>query len=314
LCARNRAGQNSAMDYAEARAAFFQPRLAEAPPPGTAASRTPGRALRDAIEPIATVCFWAEPAYEQYARNGLDFLGGYVWGRSCVLGEPEGTVVASAFGVFEPGLVVSLYDAARAACGLAEVRAAKEAGAVVSLRQVLGEPAGLGEAVAQLRRAVDATDPYGRTMHAGLTALPWPEDPLGQLWHACTILREHRGDGHLAACVTAGLNGLEANLLTELLVGWEPFAYTASRGWSPEAMQAGMAALEARGLVAGGALSDEGRRLRSELEATTDRSVQPVIDALGDDLPALVETLDGWSQQIIEKGWFPPDPYKRASG
>ena len=104
------------------------------------------------------------------------------------------------------------------------------------------------------------------------------------------------------------------DLLTELLVGWEPFAYTASRGWSPEAMQAGMASLEARGLVAGGALSVEGRRLRSELEAVTDRSVQPVVDAFGDDLPALVETLDGWSQRIIDKGWFPPDPYKRASG
>src|SRR4029453_2916524 len=166
------------MDYAEAQAAFFQPRSADAPPPGTAIIGTPGRTLRDAIEPIATLCFWAEPASEQYARNGLDFLGGYIWGRSCVLGEPEGTVVASAFGVFEPGLVVSLYDAARAACGLAEVRAAKEAGAVESLRRVLGDPAGLGEAVARLRRAVDAAEPYGPRMHAGLGPLPWPADPL----------------------------------------------------------------------------------------------------------------------------------------
>jgi hypothetical protein len=302
------------MDYAEAQAAFFQPRAADAPPPGTSDDPTPGRELRDAIEPIATICFWAEPAYEHYARAGLDFLGGYVWGRSSVLGEPEGTVVASAFGVFEPGLIVSLYDAAREACGLAEVRAVKEAGAVESLRQVLGEPAGLAEAVAQLRRAVDAADPYGRTMHSGLRALPWPADPLGQLWHACTILREHRGDGHLAACVAAGLNGLQANLLTELLVGWEPFAYAASRGWSPEAMEAGVAALEARGLVAGGAFTEAGRRLRADVEETTDRLVQPVVDALGGDLPALVQTLDGWSRQIVEAGWFPPDPYKRAAG
>jgi hypothetical protein len=302
------------MDYAEARAAFFQPRPADAPAPGTSASRSPGRALRDAIEPIATICFWAEPAYDSYARRGLDFLGGYVWGRSCVLGEPEGTVVASAFGVFEPGLVVSLYDAARAACGLAEVRAAKEAGAVESLRQTIGQPAGLEDVVARLRRAADAADPYGRTMHAGLSALPWPDEPLGQLWHACTILREHRGDGHLAACVAAGLDGLQANLLTELLVGWEPFAYAASRGWSPEAMRAGMAALEARGLVAGGSFTDEGRRLRADVEETTDRLVQPVVDALGGDLPALVQTVDGWSQQIVDRGWFPPDPYKRAAG
>jgi hypothetical protein len=46
----------------------------------------------------------------------------------------------------------------------------------------------------------------------------------------------------------------------------------------------------------------------------TDRSVQPVVDELGEDLPVLVETLDGWSRKIVDRGWFPPDPYKRASG
>lgn len=302
------------MDYSEARAAFFQPRPAGAAEPGTAVWRSPARRLRDAIEPIATVCFWSEPAVARYAEVGLDFLGGYVWGRGCVLGEPEGAVVASAFGVFEPGLIATLYDAARLACGLAEVRAAKQAGAVEALRTVLGEPGGLGHAVEVLRRAAAAADPSGRPMHAGLTALSWPEDPLGQLWHACTILREHRGDGHLAACVAAGLSGLEANLLTELTVGWEPLAYTATRGWSPEAMRAGLARLEARGLTDQGELSSDGRRLRYDVEDTTDRLVQPVIDAIGADLPALTDTLAGWSARIVEHGWFPPDPYKRASG
>jgi hypothetical protein len=79
-------------------------------------------------------------------------------------------------------------------------------------------------------------------------------------------------------------------------------------------MEAGMAALEARGLVADGAFTDEGRRLRAGVEETTDRLVQPVVDALAGDLPGLVQTLDGWSRQIVEAGWFPPDPYKRASG
>ena len=114
--------------------------------------------------------------------------------------------------------------------------------------------------------------------------------------------------------MAAGLNGLQANLLTELLVGWEPFAYAASRGWSPEATaEGGMAALEARGLVAGGAFTEAGGG-RADVEETTDRLVQPVVDALGGDLPALVQTLDVWSRQIVEAGWFPPDLYKRASG
>lgn len=302
------------MDYAEARGAFFQPRDAGAPQAGTSGWRSPARALRDALEPIATICFWAEPAYDAYAAKGLDFLQGYVWGRASVLGEPEGTVVASAFGVFEPGLIAALYDSGRAACGLADVRAAKESGAVTALREVLGTPDGLDTAVETLRRAAAAADCTGRPMHAGLVALPWPDDPLGRLWHAASILREHRGDSHLATCVAHGLTGVEANLLTELRVGWDPQAYTASRGWSPEAMDAATAVLTTRGLVADGALTAEGAALRDGIEEATDRLLQPVVDAIGDDLPGLLKFLDGWSQQIVERGWFPPDPYKRASG
>ena len=79
------------MDYAEARAAFFQPRAVDAPPPRVGHwADTPARRLRDAIEPIATICFWSEPAYKAYEHRGLDFLQGYVWGRTCVLGEPDG--------------------------------------------------------------------------------------------------------------------------------------------------------------------------------------------------------------------------------
>jgi hypothetical protein len=302
------------MDYAEARAAFFQPRPDGADPAGTSGWDSPARSLRYAIEPIATICFWAEPAYDAYAAEGLDFLQGYVWGRGSVLGEPEGTVVASSFGVFEPGLVASLYDSGRAACPLPRMRAAKERGAVASLQQVLGDADGVAGTVTTLRRGVDAADTSGRPMSAGARAIPWPESDLGQLWHACTILREHRGDGHLAACVAAGLTGLEANLLTEMHVGWEPLAYTATRGWSPEAMQAAVDSLSGRGLTADGTLTDAGRALREDIERTTDRLVQPVVDAIGDQLPALVEQLDGWAGRIVEAGWFPPDPYKRASG
>lgn len=302
------------MDYAAAREAFFQPRPADAPPAQTADWQSPARELRDAIEPLATICFWSEPAYDAYASRGLDFLQGYVWGRASVLGEAEGTVAAAAFGVFEPGLVVSLYDEGGSVCSLADVRAVKEQGAVTALRAVLGEPNELPGVLTTLRSGAAAADPTGRPMHAGLTALDWPQDPLGQLWHACTVLREHRGDGHLAACVTAGLTGLEANLLTELRVGWDPLSYTASRGWAPEAMEAASVRLRARGLVAEGALTEAGTTVRNDIELATDRLVQPAIDAMGPDLTRVVSVLESWSQQVVDRGWFPPDPYKRASG
>ena len=302
------------MDYAEARAAFFQPRSADAPPAATAEWTSPARDLRDAIEPLATVCFWSEPAYEAYAGEGLDFLQGYVWGRASVLGEPASSVVASSFGVFEPGLIAGLYDEARTVCSLGQVRAAKESGAITALRQTIGEPQSLPRVVTALRRGAAAADPTGRPMHAGATSLPWPTDLLGQLWHACTLLREHRGDGHLAACVAAGLNGLEANLLTELRIGWEPMAYTSSRGWPEDMMEAARDRLRSRGLFDGDGLTREGAELRDNIEKTTDRLLDPVVTAIGHDLPEVVDQLNAWSQQLVDKGWFPPDPYKRASG
>ncbi len=299
------------MDYAEARAAFFGGRDGEA---RTLGWSTPARRLRDAIEPLATICFWSEPAYDAYAALGLDFLQGYVYGRGSVLGDAEPSVVAAAFGVFEPGLVADLFRSGSGTCGVAEVRDAKLQGAVAALRACIDEPDDLDEVVAVLRRGTEAADPTGRALHAGLTALPWPDEPLGQLWHACSVLREHRGDGHLAALVSAGVDGVQANRLTELWVGWEPLSYTGSRAWSPEAMDAATATLESRGWLADGDLTDAGRQAREDLEATTDRSVQAVVDAIGDDLDRVVARLGEWAGQVVDHGWFPPDPYKRASG
>jgi hypothetical protein len=128
------------------------------------------------------------------------------------------------------------------------------------------------------------------------------------------LLRELRGDSHVAAFAAAGVTGLEANILTELQVGWPPLAYTATRGWSDEAMEAATWRLTERGLIAGGALTPAGSRLRADIEDATDRQLAPVLTAIGPVLPDLLPLLEGWSQQVIEHGWFPPDPYKRASG
>jgi hypothetical protein len=303
-----------AMDYAEVREAFFQLRDAGAPEPGTSGWQSPTRRLRDAIEPIATICYWSEPAYDAYAALGLDFLQGYVWSRGCVLGEPDGSVVAAAFGVFEPGLIGQLYDAARATAGLADIRAARETGAVTALRTVLGAPEQVAEVTGALRRAAEAADTAGRPLFAGLTGLPWPADELGQLWHVCAMLRELRGDSHLAACVAAGLTGPEANILTELQVGWPLHSYTATRGWPPEAMNLATISLRERGLIGDDALTGAGASLRADIEEATDRQLAPARDEIGPALPGLLPPLQEWSRQIVEHGWFPPDPYKRASG
>jgi len=228
-------------------------------------------------------------------------------------------VVAAAFGVFEPGMIGQLYDAARAAAGLADIRAARETGAVTALRTVLGStvlgaPERVAEVTGALRRAAEAADTAGRPLFAGLAGLPWPADELGQLWHACAMLRELRGDSHLDACVAAGVTGLEANILTELQVGWPLLSYTATRGWSPAAMELATISLRERGLIGDDALTGAGASLRADIEEATDRQLAPARDAIGPDLAGILPLLQEWSQQIIEHGWFPPDPYKRAAG
>ena len=294
------------------QAAFFQPREHVAT---DALNDSPGRRLRDAIEPIATISFWAEPAYEAYAGLGLDFLGGYVLSRSYPLGEAAPAVVAAAFGVFDPGLVEGLCRDARQVASFDAIGAARLDGARQALTEVLGDEPGVHEVVELLRRACGAIgSPMGRPLAAGLLGLDWPDDDLGALWHASTVLRELRGDGHLAACAAQGLTGVEANILTELRVGFAPLEYTATRGWPAEVMQAGVDRLTGAGLVDASGLTDSGRRLRDDVEAATERSVRPALDAIGDHLDDVVDRVGAWSQRVVDRGWFPPDPYKRAAG
>lgn len=300
------------MDYAAMQAAFFQPRPADAPPPATTPS--PARDLRDAAEPIATLSWWARPVYDRLEALGLNFLTGYVWGRASVLGEPDGSVVAATFGVFEPGLVVSLYDEARNHCRRDQIREALAEGVADAMHAAQPDDTGLTDALLVLHRGLGAADGFGRPLAAGLLAFPRPADPWVQLWQACATLREYRGDSHLAACVAAGLDGLQANILTERMVGWEPLAYTATRGWSPEAMQKATEQLDGRGLLSATGLSEEGHAFRTAIEQATEAALQPVMAAIGDDLPELTASLGLWSQAIIDRSWFPPDPYKRASG
>lgn len=278
------------MDYDEMQAAFYLSRESAT----TSGWDTPARRLRDAVEPLAAVSFWSRPAYDRYAALGLDFLTGYVWSRSSVLGDAEPAVMAAAFGVFEPGAVAGLLGAARDTCSLADIRAAREQGASAALREVVDS--GLDDVLAALGPSAGCADVAGRPLYAGALAQPEPSDRHAALWRAATLVRECRGDSHLGACVAAGLTGLQATLLTELWVGFAPLTYTGTRAWSPEAMSAGQEAL------------------RESVETATDLAMAPVVGALGDRLDDVVARCTAWGDGLIARGWFPPDVWKRAAG
>ena len=135
------------------------------PAPVVAAS--PARRLRDAIEPIAMHSVWSRRTNERLHGLGLDFLGGYVWGRAAALGEPDPGVVVSSFAVFEPAMLTATYEQARAACPREEMLAARAEATIASLRETLTD-AGVAPIADRLAAAVSSADATGRPLFAGL--------------------------------------------------------------------------------------------------------------------------------------------------
>ncbi len=273
----------------------------------------PARRLRDAFEPIAMHNVAHAAIFARAGAPTLDFAAGYVWGRAAPMGEPTATVVVAAFGVFEPGLVTAAYERGRRAVGREPLLSAQVEATAASLRVVLSD-ADVSPAVTVLRRGVESATGTGRALFAGLMSLPWPDDPAAQLWRACNLLREHRGDSHLAASVSAGLGSVGMNILTELWLGMPLGPYTATRGWSGPQIAATTAELERRGLIAAGALTVAGRQFRDGIEERTDAMEQEIVEAIGDDFETLVAQLEDWSNLCIAAKTFTSDVYKRAAG
>lgn len=301
------------MDYDTAVQVFFQPAPTHTPTPHPVAHARPARRLRDACEPLAMHPVWARLTNERLAVRGLNFLTSYVWGRASALGEPPASLVAAAFAAFEPGLVTGVYEEGHKQLGRTELLAIRDEATTESLQHILGH-ADLSFAVTTLRRGLAVADGTGRALFAGLQARPWPDALAGQLWRACEMVREHRGDSHIAAYITAGFNPVQMNILTELYVGMPLGTYTATRGWSPDTIAANVAHLQTAGLITDEALTPAGLRVREEIEEHTDRMEQPLLDAIGDDLEALLTQLNQWSAACIAAGAFPPDEMKRAAG
>jgi hypothetical protein len=301
------------VDYAEATAAFFVSRPEDTAMPAAVTEGSPARRLRDACEPVAMHAVWSRATNERLAQLGLDFLGSYVGGRGASLGDPAGAVVAAVFAWFEPGLVTAIWEAARAAVAPEQIGRARDESTVASLRQVLaGEDP--GEVAGLLADAAEAADGMGRPLFSGRRADGRPADAVHCLWWACGLVREHRGDSHVAAAAAAGLNPVEMNILTELWVGMPLLSYTATRGWAPEVMQRAVAGLEGRGWVRDGLLTDAGLAARIGIERHTDVQEEPVVAALGGRFGEVCERLNHWGQLCIEAGAFPPDILKRAAG
>jgi hypothetical protein len=297
--------------YDDIAAIFLAPLTEPIAEPGVVP--TPARRLRDALEPIATQGWWSRPAGEGLTALGVDFFPGYVWGRAAALGTPTASVVAATFGVFEPDMIGAAYEAGVAGASRDDILATRAAGGAANVDAIAspGECAAIAE---PLLRAVGSLDGLGRPLFSALRSLPVPSSPGGRLWRAAELVREHRGDGHLAALVGAGLDAVEANVLTERWLGFRLGEYSATRGFVPDALAAAVGRLQARGWMDADDLTGPGRAAREAIEAATDAGQQTLVDACGADLDGIVARAADISTRLIEARAFPADPRKRAAG
>jgi hypothetical protein len=289
---------------------------------------TPARLLAGALEPVAGQVYFSPECHSAYETLGFggspgDFGGvaapdgpAYFTSRGSVMGQVPGEVVAAAFGVFNPAVVVPAVAYGWTLVDAAKICAARTQGAVAQLRRLLGEsPDGLDRANELLARAVEPLRPEGRPLYAGLRSLGLPGEPLADAWRRADMLREYRGDVHVAAWQTAGFDATEIGLITELYWGLPMRTYVRTRAWSDAELDAAEERLVARGLVAGGDFTDAGRNAREAVEQVTDDCCRPIVDALGDDLDELVTILGRWGATIRDGQGYPASgPHDLARG
>jgi hypothetical protein len=190
-------------------------------------------------------------------------------------------VVATFFG-FAPGFVARAIPEVWQRIAPEEALAARLRGAVAALSTVDGEARdGLDEAADLLREATAGLDHAGRVLAAANAALPEPDEPLARIWQSTTLLREHRGDGHVAALVGAGVTGCES-LVWRAAIDLPRELLQPARGWGDEDWQAATGRLTARGwLTPDGRATAEGAAAYAAVEQVTDRCAAAPWDALG---------------------------------
>src|SRR5690349_18812351 len=174
------------------------------------------------LEPIATVTF-SEVANEAFLALGMrNYWDGYFAGRAAPLGLAPAGVVHAVFYNFAEGEVARHIPWVWGKITPPEAIAVRERGSTAALRQLVGEladSAGLMRVADLATRAALSAPTEGRVLYAGLRALDVPDEPVARLWHAATLLREHRGDGHNAALLVHGISGTEAHVLMALALG-----------------------------------------------------------------------------------------------
>lgn len=248
------------------------------------------------------------------ARAALDGLGyrgfwmGYFAARSAPLGKVPREVVTAIFYNFAPERVAKALPTAWEIAGPEAALRARLESAVAALRRygITGDE-NVALAAELAGRAAREAPLDGRALFAANLALPWPEDPLAALWHATTLLREQRGDAHVAVLAAAGISGRESNVL-HAAAGRVRRDYIArTRDYDEAAWRHHERRLAGRGLLdEDGSLTAAGRRLKDDIESGTDTLALSALDALTDgEVETLFQALTPVTRAVVAGGDIP---------
>lgn len=248
------------------------------------------------------------------ARAALDALGyrgfwmGYFAARSAPLGTVPREVVTSVFYNFAPERVAKALPAAWEIAGPQAALRARQESAVAALRRYgLGSDENVRVAAELAGKAARHAPLDARPLFAANLALPWPDDPLTALWHATTLLREQRGDGHVAVLAAAGISGRESNVLHAAAGNVARDYIARTRDYDEAAWRHHEQRLAERGLLADdGTLTAAGRELKDHIETTTDALSLSALDALSDDeVETLFRALSPITRAVVAAGDIP---------
>jgi hypothetical protein len=233
------------------------------------------RRMFELVEPIGVIPYSAdEPNEAMFALGFTDYWDTYFAGRAAPLGLATAEVVDALFYNFAPGEVARHIPKVWRTTTPEAAIAARQVGCAKALRRILGDhvdsPA-FTRAAELLTKAATSAPYEGRPMYAALRAIPIPDDVVTRLFHAASLLREHRGDGHIAALMTEGVGGLEAHVLFALDMGMPAERFGRIHHLPAAQIDAVIAGMRDRGLISDdGWLSDEGRAVKQRVEALTD--------------------------------------------
>jgi hypothetical protein len=274
--------------------------------------------LSRALDRLHSTIYFAPEANERFSELGLEHQRmQYFASRSAPMGAVGAKVVAATFYNFNPELIAKAIPAAWEIASPTAVTRVRYEIVDSVIPKILGEKrvqsSEFAHSMAIVRRTAEAIpNADGRPLYAGHAELDWPQTPHAQLWHAITLLREYRGDGHIAALVAHGLSGIEA-LITHVATGtgFDPEFGRKLRGWSREQWDAAVDALRSRDLLDGdGQLTAAGNELRTKIEdLTDDLAVAPWRTVSDADVQELVSLGEIIRDAVRAAGVFPANAF-----